>query len=495
MAETGGTNTPQADEILPMEEIVVTATTMTLPFPINTPNFGAGRALAAALLINYIQNQITELFNIDDPYPHGGSTLEQIEWFNRRLEEARQAHQDEGVDTGDRYIEPIDTSHIDGRPIDSGETSSTESPPVDPGSASTESPAVPRPGPGILTADPAVDLDTGQLPDAANDPDYGPTGQILPFPEAIPDVNVPMEEIIVQAPRIENVVPFQIQPPTGPFIPAVLVPEIQADMVADLLPEGVDATSTDPDTGDQIHEITPPPVPVYDPYDGTRTQILNDRPNGFTGIITFDPTELPEGSIGIRPVTETVPDTVPENTLRETEIVIADAVPVPEVAPEIVVNQTIEDDEIIITYDINPNLDRALDRTAELRHDTKMMHQLLYMSMLRFVNRTWGRLSEVLDWKEAFIRNLRDANGRKIRDPRTLSEWRDLLAKLDNGELTLDSEGFFVDMLTMEITDRLIGMASRAERDFMLEFFGPGHPLNNMLGSPTTWIRRLHGNI
>ena len=112
----------------------------------------------------------------------------------------------------------------------------------------------------------------------------------------------------------------------------------------------------------------------------------------------------------------------------------------------------------------------------------------MYMMMLKAVNRTWGRVSEVIDSLEVIFRNIR-VDGKAVRwdQPGAL----DLVLSAE--DIEVDTEGLITGLYQEWLMDSLIGIMSQAEKRFMLRLFGPAHVLNNLYGMPSTWYRRLFG--
>ena len=127
-------------------------------------------------------------------------------------------------------------------------------------------------------------------------------------------------------------------------------------------------------------------------------------------------------------------------------------------------------------------------REFKKTHETKWANQTAYLALLASVNKWYGPISEVGDFIEILKSNI-------IIDGQRMSKYQsfdDILWMMANGEdVDLDVDGLMMGMLEETITDALIGMMSQAEKEMMLKTFGYGHWVNNMMGSPSTWIRRI----
>lgn len=138
-------------------------------------------------------------------------------------------------------------------------------------------------------------------------------------------------------------------------------------------------------------------------------------------------------------------------------------------------------------------------RVAEhvLTMDGKHKGQIAYMAALSLVNRTWGKLDEVIDAAEVLVDSLiidgipltQHPEWHMLVNPATKMEaiWQ---AGLE-GRLDLNQQKFIQGMFAEIITDLAIGYLSRAELAMMRNIFPPDHPLMNAFGMPTTWARRL----
>ena len=130
-------------------------------------------------------------------------------------------------------------------------------------------------------------------------------------------------------------------------------------------------------------------------------------------------------------------------------------------------------------------------RYKELKYrqgEQKKAHTWYYIALLSFVNRTWGTISEIQDFFDALDKSLVDDQGRPLRADLDFWEKIDLYMR---GKATLDMDLFLINLLYEQMIDATIGTLKRAETRALLKGFGPAHPINNMLGSVSTWARRL----
>ena len=117
----------------------------------------------------------------------------------------------------------------------------------------------------------------------------------------------------------------------------------------------------------------------------------------------------------------------------------------------------------------------------------KTAHQQQYLAFLRFVNETYGRLSEALDFLEVLKSSL-VIDGVQMTK---WNDWTDILAMIaDGGDVELDLDKLMFGVLEEQIGDALIGRMSQVEKEYLLEKFGDSHLINNLMGSPSTWARR-----
>jgi len=152
---------------------------------------------------------------------------------------------------------------------------------------------------------------------------------------------------------------------------------------------------------------------------------------------------------------------------------------------------------IRVNVQVRPQTKAAEAAEHLLMRDSKMAHQLAYMGLLVFVNKTWGPISEALDFAEVLMASI-TIDGQKMNkqwlsdfldDPQNaLDELFDLWRA---GKVELDPQALMVGLMAETITDLSIAMLSDMEKRAMLALFGQGHLINNMLGMPSTWARRL----
>lgn len=111
------------------------------------------------------------------------------------------------------------------------------------------------------------------------------------------------------------------------------------------------------------------------------------------------------------------------------------------------------------------------------------------MALLFWVNKIWGPISEILDTLEVIKENL-------IIDGVRMSKWTDwetIFKKMENADsIDVDVDKLMIDYVEMQIEDLVIGQLSQAEKNAMLRAFGESHLVNNMMGSPSTWLRRMN---
>lgn len=123
---------------------------------------------------------------------------------------------------------------------------------------------------------------------------------------------------------------------------------------------------------------------------------------------------------------------------------------------------------------------------STFRKDQKWKSTQRYLAVLNIVNKTWGRISEVMDVGKALIDNLYDETG----EVRKIRRWDQAYELMRAGRLELDVEGFLMQVMYQELMDRGIAMLGRAEDKWMKDHFPLDHPLNNMFGRPSTWVSR-----
>ena len=75
--------------------------------------------------------------------------------------------------------------------------------------------------------------------------------------------------------------------------------------------------------------------------------------------------------------------------------------------------------------------------------------------------------------------------------------WADLAWAINSPYhvVELDMERFLIGLFLEALSDRAIGQQSQRETRFMLETFGPSHPLNNMMGNISTWMKRYRNAL
>ena len=130
------------------------------------------------------------------------------------------------------------------------------------------------------------------------------------------------------------------------------------------------------------------------------------------------------------------------------------------------------------------------------KSERKPWHSRKYIAALHTVNKFYGRPSEWLDTIEALTDGL-VIDGELIAPRMSLSRrlhelW---LAVMDGRDWHLDLDLALTSVLNEHLSDKLIGSLSNAEKRVLLEKLGPRHPLVNMLGLPTTWLRRMNVDV
>ena len=129
------------------------------------------------------------------------------------------------------------------------------------------------------------------------------------------------------------------------------------------------------------------------------------------------------------------------------------------------------------------NVDPA-ERT--LRRDQKKKSQMLYLGVVQMINRTWGKVSEVLDFWNALAWSFL-VDGKPVKYKLTPAE---VLELLKQGRLEVDPERFARNLAWELVTDAIIGGLSRAEVEMLRKRYGNSHWIMNMYGMPSTWLRR-----
>lgn len=117
------------------------------------------------------------------------------------------------------------------------------------------------------------------------------------------------------------------------------------------------------------------------------------------------------------------------------------------------------------------------------QNDKKNNSRFLYVAALRFINRTWGPVSEALDWEAAIMRNTYIAGTERSLYGLPLErKWEILLS----GEFEVDFNQMMVDLVVMEATDMMIAKLMRGikETGTLTDVVGPGTRLNYAKGMP-----------
>lgn len=164
---------------------------------------------------------------------------------------------------------------------------------------------------------------------------------------------------------------------------------------------------------------------------------------------------------------------------------------VPEVMPEVAVDvgtatpatPTTSVPQVQIQVATRP---QSITAENTLRKDSKTKSQLIYLSGLNLVNKTWGPISELKDFIDIFFDNV-TVSGRSGHN----LTWEQLFQAVQDGEAELDVDQFLVDLVVEELLDTYIGALSQLEKNALLDALPPSHPLLNMYGNPSTWARRL----
>lgn len=122
-------------------------------------------------------------------------------------------------------------------------------------------------------------------------------------------------------------------------------------------------------------------------------------------------------------------------------------------------------------------------------HDKKSKWQLQYNAMLRIAHHSLGTVSEVLDFKEAIMANIRVRIGGMWWNLESLTteSKKTALAGMASREYNfiVDWAGVGKSLLIMEASDRLVATMKQAETATMLE-----SGLNNTFGNVSTWVNR-----
>ena len=142
--------------------------------------------------------------------------------------------------------------------------------------------------------------------------------------------------------------------------------------------------------------------------------------------------------------------------------------------------------KIELKNEVIPKSETYRERTQT--NEGKMAHQTRYMAALFYINKYWGPVSEALDFANVVKENL-IIDGNRVSK---WEDWTDLFNKVRNAQtVDIDLDGLMVDAFEEYVTDMLIGQMSQYEKELLLRKFGDSHLINNMMGSPTTWARRL----
>lgn len=127
------------------------------------------------------------------------------------------------------------------------------------------------------------------------------------------------------------------------------------------------------------------------------------------------------------------------------------------------------------------------------KSEKKAKSQRGYIALLHFINRVWGRPSEVIDFINVWRHSI-EINGKGFEDA-TWDEFLTAYGKADSRDIVLDMEKFIMGLLYEAISDALIGKFSRMENKFLGKILPANHPLRNMMGNPSTWLKRLGVDI
>jgi len=134
-----------------------------------------------------------------------------------------------------------------------------------------------------------------------------------------------------------------------------------------------------------------------------------------------------------------------------------------------------------------PRVVPRLDPAQTLRRkDEKWKSTLKYLALLALVNKTWGRLSEVMDFGGVILRSVYDSEG----EYQYIKRWDLLFRLLQEGRLEIDMDKFVTEFLYEQLMDFGIAKLGQIENQAMREFFPLDHPANNMFGRPSTWYSR-----
>lgn len=170
----------------------------------------------------------------------------------------------------------------------------------------------------------------------------------------------------------------------------------------------------------------------------------------------------------------------------------------PEEIPEFEIEPSLEPDpgkkrpQVKVRIKRRKNKYRKRDEENRLRKDRKKESSKLYMAALAFINRTYGSVTEVIDFYEVFAKNfyiIRD--GKRIRFDRLTKDdllWMEAQV-LGNEEIDffLDSKQMLLDGLAEIAIDKGIGKFKQWERKQFAEMIENG----NILQLPSSIFNRI----
>ena len=150
-------------------------------------------------------------------------------------------------------------------------------------------------------------------------------------------------------------------------------------------------------------------------------------------------------------------------------------------------------------------VEAAITESMTPRDDIKPKG-LWYLALLRYVNKSFGRLTELDDWQAEIKKNIYlpgmricRSNGACIQikpgtpmDAIPLQYQAVVFKAMGNGELfndiEIDTEGLIIDLFIMELVDAMIGLSMRTERNIV-----DAAGLRGIFdyGNPSTWLRRF----
>ena len=152
--------------------------------------------------------------------------------------------------------------------------------------------------------------------------------------------------------------------------------------------------------------------------------------------------------------------------------------------------------DITVRVEPRPNPAKRENRPS---HDKKSKGQTAYIAMLAFVNRTWGKVSEVIDFYDVLMDNIKLKSDQQIGTGKydtilvnydtALSDLpmkyvRVILESEANGAdlVYIDWQGFAFGLAAEQAVDAMIGELSRRERDWVRN----SDMWRNAYGTPTT---------